>query len=402
MLFKYKAIDSAGVETSGNIDAVSVDVAISSLQRRGLIIASINAADKPTSFLESKISFFDHVPAKDVVVFSRQISTLFEAQVSALRAFRLLGAEATNVNLRKRLAQVSDDLQSGMPISRALEKHPDVFSNFYVSMIRSGEESGKLNETFAYLADYLDRNYEIASKVRNALIYPAFVIFTFITVMVLMLTVVIPKISQIIIDSGQEIPLYTQVVLAISSFFLNYGVFLVIALIVLGFFLYKYSQTEEGKESLSQFKLSIPVLGTLYQKLYLSRISDNFSTMLASGIPILRSIEITMAVVDNRIYEDILKNAAVKVKGGAALSEAMSGRPEIPGIMLAMLRVGEESGELGKILKTMSRFYSREVSETIDTVVDLIEPAMIVLLGLGVGFLLASVLVPIYNISANT
>lgn len=400
MLFKYKAIESSGRETEGTIDAVNADVAITSLQRRGLVVSSIHSAEK-TSLLETRIAFFDRIPTKDVVVFSRQISTLFEAQVSALRAFRLLATESTNPNLRNRLARISDDLQGGTPISKALEKHPDVFSNFYVSLVRSGEESGKLNEAFQYLADYLDRNFEISSKVKNALIYPAFVICTFIAVMILMLTVVIPKISQILLESGQAIPLYTKIVLGLSAFFLNYGAFLLIAVIFGAFLLYRYVQTKAGKESFSQFKLSLPIIGGLYQKLYLARIADNFSTMLSSGIPILRSIEITSSVVDNMIYEEVLEQAALKVKGGAALSEALSGNKEIPGIMIAMLKVGEESGRLGDILKTMSRFYAREVSNAIDTIVDLIEPAMIVLLGLGVGILLASVLIPIYNISAN-
>ncbi len=400
MIFKYKSIDNAGKEIEGTVDAVSVDVAISSLQRRGLVVVSIKGAEE-TSILEMKISLFDHIPLKDVVVFSRQLATLFEAQVSALRAFRLLTAESVNVGLRKRLAEITDDLQSGVQISKALEKHPDIFSSFYVSMVRSGEESGKLNEIFLYLADYLERQYEVSNKVRNALIYPAFVVVTFVSVMVLMLTMVIPKISQIITESGQEVPIYTTIVLGVSKFFVDYGAFLVAALVVCGFFLYRYSRTEEGKESFSQFKIDLPLFGQLYRKLYLSRIADNYSTMLASGIPVLRAIEITSAVVDNRVYERILLMAATKVRGGAALSEAMGGNTEIPGIMIGMLKVGEESGELGKILRTLSRYYAREVSDTVDTIVSLIEPAMIVLLGAGVGFLLAAVLIPIYSLTAN-
>ena len=400
MLFKYKAIENSGRETEGTIEAVNVDVAISSLQRRALVVSSIKSAEE-TSLFETRISLFDRIPTKDVVVFSRQISTLFSAQISALRAFRLLATESPNLNLRRHLSQISDDLQSGMPISKALDKHPDIFSSFFVSMVLSGEDSGKLNETFLYLADYLDRNYTITNKVKNALIYPAFVIFTFVSVMALMLTVVIPKISQILLDSGQEIPIYTQIVIGLSNFLVNYGAFFLVALIALGFLLFRYSLTDQGKEALSEFKLSFPIIGRLYRKLYLSRIADNFATMLASGIPILRAIEITSAVVDNRVYENILKNASLKVQGGAPLSEALSGSPEIPGIMIAMLKVGEESGEVGKILKTMSSFYGREVSDTVDALVGLIEPILIVTLGLGVGVLLASVLIPIYNVAGN-
>jgi general secretion pathway protein F len=193
MIFNYKAIDTTGIEREGSIEAINVEVAISSLQRRGLVISSIKSpSDNSFSRLRA-CRFFQRVSNKDIVVLSRQMSILFQAQVSALRIFRLLGTEAENPLIRTALIQVSDDLQGGSSISKALQKHPNIFSNFYVNMVKSGEESGKLDQTFAYLADYLDRTYEVNSKARNALIYPAFVISTFVAVMILMFTVVIPK-----------------------------------------------------------------------------------------------------------------------------------------------------------------------------------------------------------------
>src|SRR3989344_1025079 len=202
MLFNYEAVDNTGAKKNGSIDAVNVDIAISSLQRRGLVLTSIKEADAPSSFLSTNITLFDRVSTKDVVILSRQLSTLFEAQVSALRVFRLLAAETENRVLAKKLGVIADDLQGGTSISEALSKHPKVFSEFYVSMVKAGEESGKLNDTFLYLADYLDRAYELSSKVKGALIYPAFVVITFITVMILMFTMVIPKISAILVDAG--------------------------------------------------------------------------------------------------------------------------------------------------------------------------------------------------------
>jgi type IV pilus assembly protein PilC len=400
MLFKYTALDQKGSKSQGSIDAISMEVAISSLQKRGLIISSINPEGKG-SFFERDFVFFSGVSAKDVVVLSRQMSTLFQAQVSALRVFRLIATEVENKSLARILTEVADDLQGGSPISRALSKHPKVFSEFYVNMVRSGEESGKLDEIFSYLADHLDRTYEVNSKARNALIYPAFVVFTFVTVMILMLTLVIPKISAILIESGQEIPFYTKIVIGLSSFFVNYGFFFVIALVVGGFFLGRFLKTSSGKRSLDELKIRIPFVKVLYQKLYLSRISDNMNTMLISGIPMVRALELTSGVVGNQIYRDILDDAMESVKAGKAVSDAMSGRKEIPSIMIQMIKVGEETGELGSILKTLSTFYRREVINAVDTLVDLIEPVMIVMLGLGVGFLLSSVLIPIYNISSN-
>lgn len=398
MLFSYEALDKNGGKQSGTIETVSRDVAISSLQRRGFSITSVEAVDDKKNVLN--ISFFEGVSNKEVVLLSRQIATLFEAQVSALRIFRLLASEAEKPLLQRVLTEVADDIQSGSPISRALGKHPKVFSTFYTNMVKSGEESGKLDQTFLYLADYLDRTYEIVSKARNALIYPAFVISTFAVVMILMMTLVIPRISSILIDSGQDIPFYTKVVIALSDFFVNYGVFLLIVLVVGGYFLFRHILTKGGKAQFDRLQLSIPYVGTLYRKLYLSRIADNLATMLGSGISVLQATEITASVVGNAVYADILNQTSTAIKGGGSISDALSTYEEIPGIMTAMIKVGEETGELGSILKTLARFYQREVTNTVDTLVDLIEPFLIVALGLGVGILLASVLIPIYNISS--
>ncbi|TSC67033.1 MAG: Uncharacterized protein G01um101472_552 [Parcubacteria group bacterium Gr01-1014_72] len=399
MLFTYKALDTGGVLQEGSIDALSIDIAIASLQRRGFIITTIAPAGGGSIFSRN-ITFFDRVKVKDVVILSRQMATLFQAQVSALRVFRLLAAEMENASLQRKLEAVAEDLQGGSAISKALSKYPDVFSDFYVNMVRAGEESGKLDETFLYLADYLDRTYEIASKARNALIYPAFVVATFITVMVLMLTLVIPKISSVLTESGQEIPIYTKVVLVMSKAFTDYGFIVLIAAVVGAFLLWRYLKTPQGALALDRTKITVPGFKALYRKLYLSRISDNMNTMLISGIPMVRSLELTAAVVGNGVYKGILEGTVEAVKAGSSVSDALARYPEIPGIMIQMVKVGEETGELGNILRTLANFYRREVNNAVDTLVDLIEPVMVVGLGLGVAFLLASVLIPIYNISS--
>lgn len=400
MLFNYQAIDNTGAPKNGSIDASNVDIAISSLQRRGLVITSIHEEGENTSVLSMNLSFFDRVSNKDVVILSRQLATLFEAQVSALRIFRLLAGETTNKLLARSLATIADDLQSGSSISAALSKHPKIFNEFYISMVKAGEESGKLNDTFNYLADYLDRTYALVAKARGALIYPAFVVITFITVMILMFTMVIPKISAILTESGQDIPIYTKVILGISNFLVSYGFILLGILIVGGFFLVRFVRTPEGKLSFDHFKLAIPVVSTLFKKLYLSRLADNMNTMLIAGIPMIRALELTSAVINNTVYKNIINNAVEGVKAGKPVSESLSGNTEIPGIMTQMMKVGEESGELGSILKTLANFYAREVTTAVDALVDLIEPLMIVFLGGGVAILLASVLIPIYNIAS--
>jgi len=400
MLFSYHALDKDGHERAGTVEALSVDVAVSTLQRRGLIVSSIEPVTKKSG-LNIEIGLFKRVSNKEVVILSRQIATLFEAQVSALRIFRLLAAEVDNKYLAEIMTQIADDLQGGSPISKALGRHPKVFSNFYVNMVRSGEESGRLSETFGYLADYLDRTYEVMSKAQNALIYPAFVIGVFFIVMALMLTMVIPRIAGILKDSGQQIPLYTQVVISVSDFLVKYGFLFLIAMGVGAFFAWRSLQTGTGRLFFDKLKLEVPYVGDLYSKLYLSRIADNFATMLVSGVPVVEAVEITASVVGSPTYEELLKDVGESVKGGASISDALSKHAEIPGIMTAMVRVGEETGELGNILTTLAKFYQREVTTAVDTLVDLIEPMMIVLLGLGVGTLLASVLIPIYNLAGS-
>ncbi|MCA9363674.1 type II secretion system F family protein [Candidatus Kaiserbacteria bacterium] len=401
MLFSYKAIDQHNTPREGTVEAGDAQSAISTVETRGYTVISVEPLnEQKDSLLNFEITWFQRVTNKEVVILSRQVATLFEAQVSALRIFRLLAAEAENPLLRNALTAISDDLQGGSSISRALANHPDIFSPFYVSMVRAGEEAGTLEQTFAYLADYLDRTYEVISKAKNALIYPAFVVSIFVIVMVLMLTLVIPRISEILLSSGQEIPLYTKIVIGISSFFSNYIGFILIALVFAGILLWQFAKTEAGKRTIDEFKLSIPYIGVLYEKLFLTRMCDNLSTMLSSGISMVHTLEVTAEVVDNHVYKEIVNNTVVDVKAGKSFADSISEYPEIPGVLSQMSKVGEETGKLAEILSTLATFYRREVNNAVDTLIGLIEPLMIVVLGLGVAVLLASVLIPIYNITA--
>jgi type IV pilus assembly protein PilC len=312
-----------------------------------------------------------------------------------------LAAESTSPALQDHLNEIANDIQSGSTIGDALHKHPKVFSPFYVAMVRAGEETGRLDEAFAFLADYLDRTYEVTTKARNALIYPAFVVITFIAVIVLMLTTVIPRLSEILLETGQDIPIYTKIVIAMAQFLSSYIWLLGVGLVIGGVLMYRYLQTESGKQRMARARLDVPYVGDLYKKLYMSRIADSLSTTLSSGIQLVRGIEISSAVVGDPAYAEILKKVADEIQGGRPASEVFAEYKEFPGIVVAMVKVGEETGDLSNILKTMAKFYRREVSNSVDTLVSLIEPLMIVVLGLGVGLLLASVLVPIYNISSG-
>jgi len=401
MLFNYEAITNTGEKKNGSVEAGSRDLAIAAIQRRGYIVSSIVEDVNKKGFLNISLFGRKDIPMKDIVVMSRQMSTLFESQVAALKAFNLLAENTSNPELAKILNEVADDIKSGIYISVALSKHKEAFSDFYVNMVKAGEESGKLTQTFSYLADYLDRQYLLTSKTKNALIYPGFVIGVFFVVMCLMFAFIVPKLASIINESGMDIPLSTKIIMKTSDIFVNYGIFLLIAFAILVAYVIRFSKTASGKLYFDRLKITTPVIRNIYNKLYLSRISDNLDTMLSSSIPIVRAIELTSAIVGNKVFEAILKDIAESVKGGNSLSASFSKHPEVPSIMSGMIKVGEETGSLGNILKTLGRFYSREVNEAVDTMVSLIEPIMIVLLGLGVGVLLSSILMPIYNIAGG-
>lgn len=401
MLFHYSAINAEGIKSEGDIDVMSSDAAVSTLQKRGLTVVSIVEKGEANKNPLASFSFFKpKIHPKDVVIFSRQIATLFEAGVSALKAFRLLAAENDNLALQEQLTGVGDDIESGISLSEALSRRPDLFSTFYVNMVKSGEESGKLNEGFMYLADYMDRDYELRQKVKKALTYPAFVIGTFLIIMIAMFTFVIPKMAALFVDNGAALPTVTKIVLQLSDLFVKYGFITFPILVVAGWFTYRWSKTPEGKRSIDVLFTKIPVFKTLFQRIFLQRLADNMNTMLTSGVPIVRAIDITSDIVDNTVYKELLARVSQKVQTGTAFSKALYEEPLVPNILVQMVRIGEETGELGYILKNLASFYRRELDTSIDNVISLIEPAMIVGLGLGVGVLVSAVLLPMYSLSA--
>ena len=401
MLFNYVAIDSVNAQREGTVDASTVDSAIAAVQKRGYTVISIDPVEEKKNLLNLEFNFFQGVSNKEIVILSRQIATLFQAHISPLRIFRLLSAEIENPYLQNILNQIVEELQGGSSIARALASHPAVFSTFYVNLVRAGEESGSLEKSFTYLADYLDRSYEVTSKAKNALVYPAFVISIFFIVMGLMLTMVIPKVAQILIDSGGELPIYTKIVIGLSGFLVNYIGVILILISGTAVGLWQFIKTPVGCRTYDEFLIALPFMGNLQRKLILMRFCDNLSTMLTSGISIVQALEVTADVVGNTVYKEIIEAALSDVKAGRSFADAISQYPEIPGVLAQMIKVGEETGSLGEIVGTLAVFYRREVNNAIDTLIGLIEPTMIVLLGLGVGTLLASVLMPIYSITNN-
>lgn len=398
MRFKYQARTAEGEPREGIVEAINQDSAVEILQKNALIVVSV--AEDRAPFWQLRIKFFDRVKLKDVVIFSRQLSTLFEAKVPVVESLKTLVSESFNITLKNAVSEVLDDISGGSNLSQAMTKHPNVFSSFYVNMVKAGEESGKLHEVFRYLADYLERSYAITSKAKNAMIYPAFVFFAFIGVMVVMLVVVVPRLTSIFEESGAQVPLYTRIVMGLSAFLQHWGIFLLLFLAIFAVVFWRFFQTERGKDFLDEIKIRIPLFGGLFKKLYLARISDNLSTLIASGVPILRALQIASDVVGNRVYQNIILDAVESVKAGNTISYSFQKYKEIPPLISQMIKIGEESGRLEFILSALARFYQRDVDNALENLVGLIEPALIIFLGVGVGGLVAAILVPLYNISS--
>ena len=404
MLYHYSWLNDNGNKEEADIEATSLDAAIVLVENKGLktVLEVKEKVDKENNILgafKNSKMFKQKIVSKDVVLFSRQVSTLFEAGVSALRAFRLLAQENENKTLQEEIMAVADDIESGVSLSDALVKRPELFSNFYVNMVKAGEESGKLNEVFLFLADYLDRNYELTQKIKKALSYPSFVIGTFVLIMVGMLTFVVPKMAKMFAEEGATLPLVTRIVLFISDLFVKYGPVTFPALGIAGYMFYRWTKTEEGGFKIDEFSMKVPVLKGVIQKIFLQHLADNMNTMLSNGVPIVKSLDITTSILENRVYKKLMARVSDKVQTGKSLSKALYEEPLVPNILVQMVHIGEETGELAYILKNLALFYRRELDTAIDSMIGLIEPAMIVSLGVGVGVLVSAILLPMYSLS---
>jgi len=395
--FEYKGRTKAGELRSGIIEASSREAALDILQQNELLILALEEKVKSSPW-DWSLGIAERVSQKDIVVFMRQLATLFEAKIPVAESLKTLVAETAKTRLRSIIAEVLDDVTGGMALSQALAKHPTVFSDFTVNLVRSGEESGKLEEVFSYLADYLERSHYLTTRARNALIYPIFIFVTFLGVLTVLLVVVIPRLTSIFEETGQAVPFYTQAVISLSYFLRQWGLVLLFLLVVGVLAAWRWSRTQPGRVFFHQLQLELPLFGNLYRKLFMARFSDNLQTMIVSGIPIVRALSVSAEVVGNEIYRRAIQEAIESVKAGSTIALALEKTPQIPALVTQMIRIGETTGKLDFILGSVAKYYQREVDSMMDNLVALIEPALIIFLGVSVGILVGAVMVPLYNL----
>lgn len=399
MTFNYQARDQKGQTQIGQVEASSPDAALEVLSKSGLYITLLEEAAKKPAYAKH-ISFFEKVSVKDVMLFSRQLAIMFKSQVSLLEALRTLALQTKNQSFKEKILGMAEEVEAGTPLSQALSAHPGVFSPFYIALTKSGEASGTLAKSLEYLSEHLRREYELTSRVKSALVYPAFVVFIAFLVLFLMMFFVIPNMTKVLQDLGQQLPLLTRIVISMTDFLRSKWWLLLLFCTGGGVFLFRYVKTPEGKRFLNSAFLKLPALGPVLSMVYLARFAENLSTLAGGGIPIVQALDITGNVVGNDVYRKIVHEARDEVKKGQNISAVLQKYPtEFPPLFVQMVLVGEKSGTLDTSLLNIVEFYQKEVARTVDSFLSLIEPLLIVVLGLMVGGLMASVLLPLYQIS---
>jgi len=401
--FTYLAKTKDGVTKQGIVTASSEDSALSALQGKDLIVISLQDINKQSAFGKD-LEIFNRVSARELVVFTRILSVFLEVQIPLVDAVSVLRDQNKgNKYFTEILDQLVLDLQDGNLLSDAMEKHPKVFDKLFVSIIRSGEASGGLQEALLYMADYLEEQYDLNNKIKGALAYPVFVLLIFVVLGLGIAYFVLPQLVEVLesVASDQELPLMTQIVVAGSNFLQEYVWVVLIGLVgIVGGIVYAL-KTEAGSKFADKWKLKIPVFGQLFTKLYIARFATNLRNLLRAGVPLISSLEISSKVVGNYIFEGIIQEAIVNVKAGGQLSDTLMKHNEVPYIASQIISVGEKTGKTILVLETLTRFYKQEVDTLVANLTVLIEPVMIVGLGVGVAFFVLSVLVPIYNIAGS-
>jgi len=396
MKFKYEATTINGRKQEGKIEAGSIEKAVELLQKHKLIVISIKPVRELLSF--SKIfSFLRRVSNKKIVMFSKELSILLTANIPLVEALRIQYEQEDNPYFREQIFMVSKMVDDGAPFSVALSRFPKIFSDFYVNIVRSGEASGKLQEALLHLSAYIEKQYILTSKVKNALMYPAVILGGFGLVGIGMMAFVIPQLTSIFRENEQKLPLPTQILIAVSDFMKNNFVLVIILIIVFGYIIKKYLGTLEGKEKADKLVLKLPQFKSIFQKFYMARFAENLSMLIGSGIPVINALKISGDVVGNEVYKKIIYNSIDEVKIGGSISYAFERSDDVPPLVSKMIRVGEKTGRVDIVLKDVANFYTKEVDIAVDGLMSLIEPILIFILGAGVGLLVAAILLPIYQ-----
>jgi len=399
MKFFFRAKNKTGEVKEGTVDAANRDLALELIQKNDFFPILLREEGKKISFVDIFRKYVNRVKVKELMIFFRQLAILVEARVPIVYALSAIKDQTENPFFKTVIEEIVNDIQDGLPFSDALKKKPEIFSSLSISIIKSGEASGNLKQSVEYVADSIEKNHNLSKKITSAFIYPAVVMAVFFVIGFVFVAFIIPKLTIVIKDMGVDFPWYTKVVMVGSDFMAVYwwAVLLGIIGVVLGilFFL----ETRKGKEKMDRLKINMPVFGKIFQNIYITRFSENLAILLKGGIPIIRAVTLSSSVVNNSVYEELFLQVAYELKIGQNIHGVFQKSELIPPIVSQMIRVGEETGQLDLVLHHISTFYEQETETATKNLSVLLEPLIMIIIGTAVGFLVFSILMPIYNVA---
>ncbi len=401
MKFIYRAKDKQGNVRTGRVEARSLDTAVSILQGYDLIVVEISP--------EKKITIFDEIfgrkariSKKDLAIFMRQFATLLESQVPLGEALRTLYLQAATPAIKDLVFGLVSDLDSGLSLSKSIEKRSDIFGEFYMQMIKSGEISGRLEEVLSYLADYAEHEYDLINKAKSAATYPIFLFGTFLLISVVITVALAPQMISIFEEFGATPPIGTKILIFIGEFFKNFGILAAVLLLGMIWLLINYFRSVEGRRVAGVYILKIPILGEIYKRIFISRFCETAGTLIHGGIPVVTAFEVAGESTGNYVYQKIGYRVANAVKEGDSISSILKKDYEyLPALVSQMVAVGEGTGRLDSILKKVAGYYQKEVDRAFSTMIDLLQPILVVIIGILVAFLVSAVLLPIYQLAQS-
>jgi type IV pilus assembly protein PilC len=395
--YKYTARDTAsGKKVTSTVQADSERAAAKLIKDQGLAPLDIKVIDAKTGGMGG---IFGRIKAKDKILFSRQLSTLINAGLPLLQSLRNVGHQTQNKQLKLVISEVSADIESGKSFSESLARHPNVFNQVYISLVAAGEVSGTLDKSLERLADQQEKDADLVSKVRGAMIYPLVVVLVMVAVAAFMLVTVLPQVKSLYDGlTGVELPLVTKILLWVSDIVIRFW-WVIIILVGLGiFFSARWARSMGGKAVIDKAKMRAWPVGELFMKMYMARFARTGTTLVASGVPLIQMLEITGEAVNNMYVQRSITTATEKVRGGKALSDALEGDPNFLELVPNMLRIGEQSGAMEDMLAKTADYYEKEVDNQIKTISTIIEPVLMIIIGIGALIMVAAILLPIYGL----
>jgi type II secretion system protein F len=398
--FVYEAKTSPKDVVRGTLVAENKSAAIQKVSRMGYYLLSLEEEAEALSRSKSYAAYFsDKISVKNITDFTRQLSDLLEAGITIAKALDILHVQTQNKRLKKVILDIRDYCVSGNPLSDALARHPRVFSNLYMSMVKSGETGGMLDNILKRLSDFYEKQLDIQTKIRTALAYPILMTVVGFTTIIILITFVMPKMTVMFSDFGQALPLPTLILLGISGIIQNYWLILILFLAGITMTIMKIYNTPHGKLAIDRFKLNSPILGQLIRKVEIARFTRTLSTLLDNGVPILGALGIVLETVGNAVIKEDIEKAAAAVKEGSSLAQGLGGSKSIPPAVMNIIAIGEEGGHVEKSLLKVALGYERESDEAVKIMMSLIEPLLILTLGIIVGFIVISMLLPIFEMN---